>query len=212
MVSMRACWPSGCRISNAHTCRQRQYIHDQVRFGKQHGIVSWAFELILRLRGLRSAGCRFRPENRAGYYCGLQCKLFAFGDARVRESQASCGFTRSAGLGGRTPKSIPKRKTGLYPCFSGITAKPTDVLTNPPPFLDELGLGRMGPIIRVSDAGPDSRRCVSLLYSDSFCFGGPGHWIVAGHEKLTVSTNSHCLKLISGVYFQPCHSGGTRNW
>src|SRR5437762_287750 len=46
-----------------------------------------------------------------------------------------------------------------YPDAASVT------LSNPPSFLRDLRIGRMGPFVNVSAAGPGSNRCVSLLYT-----------------------------------------------
>jgi hypothetical protein len=98
--------------------------------------------------------------------------------------------------------------TELYPYFPGIASNSTMVLLyNPPSLLQDLAiLRRMGPMISVSPSGPSSNRCVSLLYADSFGFGGPGHVIEAGDETFTQGTNAECVEWIPGVYFRYVHS------
>ena len=97
--------------------------------------------------------------------------------------------------------------TSLYPYFPGIAADSTMViLSNPPAFLNELQMGRMGPMIHVSGAGPDSKRRVSLLYADSFGFGGPGHCVDVGGQTFRLATNSECVEWIPGVYYRYVHS------
>src|SRR5439155_14284628 len=70
-------------------------------------------------------------------------------------------------------------RTELFAYFPGMTTDPTMViLSNPPALLRSMGiLGRMGPSIWVNN------RCVSLLYAESFGFGGDGHVILAGDEN-----------------------------
>jgi len=97
--------------------------------------------------------------------------------------------------------------TSLFPYFPGIAADSTMViLSNPPPFLQELRMRRMGPAVSVSPTGPSSNRCVSLLYADSFGFGGPGHRIDVGDGTFRETTNAHCIEWIPGVYYCHVHS------
>ena len=98
--------------------------------------------------------------------------------------------------------------TELFPYFPGIAADSSMViLSNPPPLLRDMGiLGRMGMSILVSPAGTSSNRCVSLLYVDSFGFGGDGHLIEAGDETYSTATNARCLEWIPGVYYHYVHS------
>jgi hypothetical protein len=99
-------------------------------------------------------------------------------------------------------------QTQLYPYFPGLSVDSTMVvLSNPPAMLREMGiLGRMGPSIQVSPAGPSSNRCVSLLYAESFGFGGDGHIIAAGDESYWEGTNRQCVEWIPGVYYHYAHS------
>ena len=98
-------------------------------------------------------------------------------------------------------------RTELYPYFPGLTiTKDMVVLSNPPPFVGALSLGRMGPSVSVSPAGPSSNRCVSLLYAESFSFGGPGHIVEAGGEDFREATNRECVEWIPGVYYHYVHS------
>jgi len=98
--------------------------------------------------------------------------------------------------------------TQLYPYFPGIASDSTMVLLyNPPSFLKDMAiLRRMGPSISVSCSGPSSNHCVSLLYADSFGFGGPGHIIEAGDETFRQATNAECVEWIPGVYYRYVHS------
>lgn len=93
--------------------------------------------------------------------------------------------------------------TFLFPDFPGIAADRTMIiLSNPPAFLNELAiLQRMGPMVAVSPAAPASNRFVSLLYADSFGFGGRGHEILIGGESFRQTTNASCIEWIPGVYF-----------
>ena len=98
-------------------------------------------------------------------------------------------------------------RTELFPYFPGLSIDATMVvLSNPPSFLGGLSMGRMGPSILVSPAGPSSNRCVSLLYAESFGFGGPGHFIEAGAEDFREATNAECLEWAPGVYYRYTHS------
>jgi hypothetical protein len=98
--------------------------------------------------------------------------------------------------------------TQLYPYFPGIASNSTMVLLYDPPALlqDMAILRRMGPMILVSSPGSSSNRCVSLLYADSFGFGGAGHVIDAGDESFSETTNTKCIRWIPGVYFRYLHS------
>ena len=98
--------------------------------------------------------------------------------------------------------------TVLYPYFEGIAiSSRMIILSNPPAFLGDLAVrGWMGPSIVVSSSEPSSNRCVSLLYAESFGFGGPGYFIVAGGESFRQATNAGCLEWIPGVYYQYTHS------
>jgi hypothetical protein len=98
-------------------------------------------------------------------------------------------------------------RTELFPYFPGITADPTMVLSNAPTFLSDMRiLGRMGPSIIVSSDRGGSNRCVSLLYAESFAFGGDGHMVVAGDESYRKTTNAQCVEWIAGVYYSYVHS------
>ena len=98
-------------------------------------------------------------------------------------------------------------RTELYLYSPGLTiTNDMVVLSNPPPFLGALSLGRMGPSVSVSPAGASSNRCVSLLYAESFSFGGPGHIIEAGSDDFREATNSECVEWIPGVYYHYVHS------
>jgi hypothetical protein len=97
--------------------------------------------------------------------------------------------------------------TELYPYFPGLSIdSKMVVLSNPPSFLGDLSMRRMGPSISVSAAGPSSNRCVSLLYAESFGFGGDGHVIVAGDESYREATNEQRVEWIPGVYYHYVHS------
>ncbi|HWX21458.1 MAG TPA: hypothetical protein VN578_16270 [Candidatus Binatia bacterium] len=104
-------------------------------------------------------------------------------------------------------KEYPDRAE-LFAYFPGIHTDPTMViLSNPPAILRDMGiLGRMGPSIHVSPAGMTSNRCVSLLYAESFGFGGDGHIIEAGDETYRQATNAQCVEWIPGVYYRYVHS------
>jgi hypothetical protein len=81
------------------------------------------------------------------------------------------------------------------------------ILPNPPKVLRKMSiLGRMGPSIAVSPAGPSSNRCVSLLYAESFGFGGDGHIIEVGDDSFKTATNNRCVEWIPGVYYCYVHS------
>jgi hypothetical protein len=99
-------------------------------------------------------------------------------------------------------------QTLLHPYFPGLSIDSTMVvLSNPPAMLRGMAiLGRMGPSIQVSPAGPSSNRCVSLLYAESFGFGGDGHVIAAGDESYREGTNGQCVEWIPGVYYHYVHS------
>ena len=99
-------------------------------------------------------------------------------------------------------------RTELFAYFPGMTADPTMViLSNPPVLLWNMGiLGRMGPSISVSAAGASSNRYVSLLYAESFGFGGDGHIVEVGDESFKAATNNRCVEWIPGVYYCYTHS------
>jgi len=97
----------------------------------------------------------------------------------------------------------------LCPYFDGITPDPKMlILSNPPAFLSGMAMfGRMGPMgVSVSALGPASNRCVTLLYVESYGFGGDGHLIEAGDESYRAATNADCIEWIPGVYYRRVHS------
>jgi hypothetical protein len=74
-------------------------------------------------------------------------------------------------------------------------------LSNAPSFLRDLRIGRLGPFVDVSAAGPNSNRCVSLLYITTQGWGGRGHFIEVGDQTFRQATNAECIEWIPGVYY-----------
>jgi|SRR5581483_7555489 len=83
-----------------------------------------------------------------------------------------------------------------YPDAASVT------LSNTPSFLKDLRIGRFGPSVNVSPSGPNSNRCVSLLYTTAMGWGGPGHFIDVGDSTFTQATNEECIEWIPGVYYR----------
>jgi hypothetical protein len=155
----------------------------------------------------------FRGWSRWTFFCVFGIALTSFGCSRSPRGdeltimKKRVNATNLQAWAKQVLRDYPNQ-TQLHPYFPGLSIDSTMVvLSNPPVMLREMGiLGRIGPSIQVSPVRPSSNRCVSLLYAESFGFGGDGHIIAAGDENYREGTNGQCVEWIPGVYYHYVHS------
>jgi hypothetical protein len=123
----------------------------------------------------------------------LSIAVAAFGCSRSHEREFRAIKKRA------DPHRIQSWATEIlkqYPDTASVT------LSNTPSFLQDVGIGRYGPFVNVSAAGPNSNRCVYLLFAYSPGWGGPGHFIDVGDQTFREATNEECIEWIPGVYYR----------